>query len=90
LSHLRVLIASGGTGSHIIPVVTVAREPVAHHNAELLNSGAGFADNYRLLAHNLLIMGWAGTTSRGRVTKLVGRPREDSYPLSPSPFPVKL
>ena len=90
MSQLRVLIAGGGTGGHIIPALAVAREPISHHDAEMLNSGAGFADNYRLLAHNLHSMGWVGMTSRDRVTKAAERSREGSYPLPPSPFPVKL
>jgi len=39
LSSLRVLIAGGGTGGHIIPALAVARELVAHHDAEILFVG---------------------------------------------------
>ncbi|MFZ1083773.1 MAG: undecaprenyldiphospho-muramoylpentapeptide beta-N-acetylglucosaminyltransferase [Terracidiphilus sp.] len=39
MSQLRVLIAGGGTGGHIIPALAVARELVAHHDAEILFVG---------------------------------------------------
>lgn len=74
----------------VTKLLAMAREPISHHDAEVLNSAAGFADNYRLWAHNLHSMEWAVMTSRGRVTKVVERSREGSYPLPPSPFPVKL
>lgn len=83
LSNFRVLIAGGGTGGHIIPALALAREPVAHYDAEVPNSGAGFADNYSLLAHNLHIMEWAGMTNRGRVTKANERSRKVPPPTPP-------
>ena len=39
MSQLRVLIAGGGTGGHIIPALAVARELVARHGAEILFVG---------------------------------------------------
>jgi UDP-N-acetylglucosamine--N-acetylmuramyl-(pentapeptide) pyrophosphoryl-undecaprenol N-acetylglucosamine transferase len=39
MSQLRVLIAGGGTGGHIIPALAVGRELVSRYNAELLFVG---------------------------------------------------
>jgi len=39
LAQLRVLIAGGGTGGHIIPALAVARELVKRHSAEILFVG---------------------------------------------------
>ncbi len=49
LSNLRVLIAGGGTGGHIIPALAVARELVAHHEAEVLFIGTARGMESRLV-----------------------------------------
>ena len=49
MSQLRVLIAGGGTGGHIIPALAVARELVAHHDAEILFVGTARGMESRLV-----------------------------------------
>jgi UDP-N-acetylglucosamine--N-acetylmuramyl-(pentapeptide) pyrophosphoryl-undecaprenol N-acetylglucosamine transferase len=49
LSQLRVLIAGGGTGGHIIPALAVARELVARHEAEVLFVGTARGMESRLV-----------------------------------------
>jgi len=49
LSELRVLIAGGGTGGHIIPALAVARELVARHSAEILFIGTERGMEIRLV-----------------------------------------
>jgi UDP-N-acetylglucosamine--N-acetylmuramyl-(pentapeptide) pyrophosphoryl-undecaprenol N-acetylglucosamine transferase len=46
---LRVLIAGGGTGGHIIPALAVARELVARHGAEILFVGTARGMETRLV-----------------------------------------
>ena len=49
MSNLRVLIAGGGTGGHIIPALAVARELVARHAAEVLFVGTARGMESRLV-----------------------------------------
>ncbi len=49
MSELRVLIAGGGTGGHIIPALAVARELVARHCAEILFVGTARGMENRLV-----------------------------------------
>ena len=49
LGKLRVLIAGGGTGGHIIPALAVARELVARHSAEVLFVGTARGMETRLV-----------------------------------------
>jgi UDP-N-acetylglucosamine--N-acetylmuramyl-(pentapeptide) pyrophosphoryl-undecaprenol N-acetylglucosamine transferase len=49
LAQLRVLIAGGGTGGHIIPALAVARELVARHAAEVLFVGTARGMETRLV-----------------------------------------
>jgi UDP-N-acetylglucosamine--N-acetylmuramyl-(pentapeptide) pyrophosphoryl-undecaprenol N-acetylglucosamine transferase len=49
LAELRVLIAGGGTGGHIIPALAVARELVARYKAEVLFVGTARGMESRLV-----------------------------------------
>ena len=48
-SQLRILIAGGGTGGHIIPALAVARELVERHAAEVLFVGTARGMETRLV-----------------------------------------
>jgi UDP-N-acetylglucosamine--N-acetylmuramyl-(pentapeptide) pyrophosphoryl-undecaprenol N-acetylglucosamine transferase len=52
LPNLRVLIAGGGTGGHIIPALAVARELVKRHGAEILFVGTPRGMESRLVPAN--------------------------------------
>ncbi len=49
MAQLRVLIAGGGTGGHIIPALAVARELVERHGAEVLFVGTARGMETRLV-----------------------------------------
>ena len=49
MAQLRILIAGGGTGGHIIPAVAVARELVDRHGAEVLFVGTARGLETRLV-----------------------------------------
>jgi UDP-N-acetylglucosamine--N-acetylmuramyl-(pentapeptide) pyrophosphoryl-undecaprenol N-acetylglucosamine transferase len=49
LPEVRILIAGGGTGGHIIPALAVARELVARHRAEVLFVGTARGLETRLV-----------------------------------------
>ncbi len=49
MSQLRVLIAGGGTGGHIIPALAVAHQLVARHSAEILFVGTARGMETRLV-----------------------------------------
>lgn len=49
MSNLRVLIAGGGTGGHIIPALAVAHELVERHGAEVLFVGTSRGMEIRLV-----------------------------------------
>lgn len=49
MSELRILIAGGGTGGHIIPALAVARELQVRHNAEVLFVGTARGLETRLV-----------------------------------------
>ncbi|MFZ0301286.1 MAG: undecaprenyldiphospho-muramoylpentapeptide beta-N-acetylglucosaminyltransferase [Terracidiphilus sp.] len=49
MAQLRILIAGGGTGGHIIPALAVARELVDRHGAEVLFVGTNRGMEFRLV-----------------------------------------
>ena len=49
MGNMRVLIAGGGTGGHIIPALAVARELVARHDTEILFVGTARGLESRLV-----------------------------------------
>src|ERR1041385_4919022 len=46
---MRVLIAGGGTGGHVIPALAIGRELKAHHNGEVLFVGTARGMENRLV-----------------------------------------
>jgi len=81
LATLRVLIAGGGTGGHIIPALAVARELVARHSAEVLFVGTPRGMESRLVPEagfrlHLIEVGQLKNVSlRTRLRTLVDLPR---------------
>jgi UDP-N-acetylglucosamine--N-acetylmuramyl-(pentapeptide) pyrophosphoryl-undecaprenol N-acetylglucosamine transferase len=81
LATLRVLIAGGGTGGHIIPALAVARELVARHSAEVLFVGTPRGMECRLVPEagfrlHLIEVGQLKNVSlRTRLRTLVDLPR---------------
>ena len=81
MAKLRVLIAGGGTGGHIIPALAVARELVARHNAEVLFVGTTRGMESRLVPEagfnlHLIEVGQLKNVSlRTRLRTLVDLPR---------------
>jgi UDP-N-acetylglucosamine--N-acetylmuramyl-(pentapeptide) pyrophosphoryl-undecaprenol N-acetylglucosamine transferase len=81
LSQLRVLIAGGGTGGHIIPALAVARELVARYKAEVLFVGTARGLESRLVPEagfnlRLVEVGQLKNVSlRTRLRTLVDLPR---------------
>ena len=49
MAELRILIAGGGTGGHIIPALAVAHELVEHHGAQILFVGTARGLEIRLV-----------------------------------------
>jgi UDP-N-acetylglucosamine--N-acetylmuramyl-(pentapeptide) pyrophosphoryl-undecaprenol N-acetylglucosamine transferase len=73
LANLRVLIAGGGTGGHIIPALAVARELVARHSAEILFVGTARGMETRLVPEagfNLRLIDVGPLKSVSLVTRL--------------------
>jgi UDP-N-acetylglucosamine--N-acetylmuramyl-(pentapeptide) pyrophosphoryl-undecaprenol N-acetylglucosamine transferase len=81
VSNLRVLIAGGGTGGHIIPALAVARDLVARHGAEVLFVGTPRGMENRLVPAagfrlNLIEVGQLKNVSwRTRLRTLMDLPR---------------
>ena len=73
LAELRVLIAGGGTGGHIIPALAVAHELVDRHAAEVLFVGTARGMEIRLVPEagfNLRLIDVGPLKSVSLVTRL--------------------
>ena len=81
VTDLRVLIAGGGTGGHIIPALAVARELVARHGAEVLFVGTARGMESRLVPaagfglHLIEVGQLKNVSLRTRVRTLLDLPR---------------
>jgi UDP-N-acetylglucosamine--N-acetylmuramyl-(pentapeptide) pyrophosphoryl-undecaprenol N-acetylglucosamine transferase len=80
MGKLRVLIAGGGTGGHIIPALAIARELTERYNAEIRFVGTSRGLETRLVPQagyslDLIQVGQLNNVSRGtRIKTLMGLP----------------